>query len=207
MKKIILGIGTFCLAQGILAEEKPYDVALIQPDMKKNAHSIIREERIEFEVKSIARAAYRVHKVVTVLNENGKRQLIFAQDTDKFQSLENASIQYYDAKGNLLKKYKRSDLSKEAIGSGLVPDGQLFYLELPSPHYPLTMVVDYEVKYDGLLNYPDYQVQSPEQAILNSTFKAIVPAELDLRYKAKNTGLIPVTSDDGKLKTYTWTGK
>ena len=109
---------------------------------------------MEFEVKSIDKATYKVHKVVTILNENGKDELVFHEFSDQFRSLESASIQLFDSKGYSLQKYKRSDLSKQIAGEGLVPDGKVYFIELPSPNYPVTIQVDYEIKYNGLLNYP-----------------------------------------------------
>ncbi|MEO7767975.1 MAG: hypothetical protein ABIS01_11135, partial [Ferruginibacter sp.] len=44
----------------------------------------------------------------------------------------------------------------------------------------------------------------PEQSVEKSMFTAIVPAALDLRFKGRNTTLVPVTTNDEKIKTYAW---
>ena len=186
------------------AQTNIYNAATIPDNLKKNAYSVKRAESIWFEVKAINKASYRVHKVVTILDENGKDELVFHEFTDKFMSLEGVAIELFDSKGTSLKKYKRSDLSVQAAGEGLVPDGKVYFIELPAPSYPITIQIDYELKFTGLLNYPRYQVQQPEQSVENSVYVATVPAELDLRFKGMNTNILPLTTNDAKVKTYTW---
>jgi hypothetical protein len=188
----------------IFAQQGNYTVASIPDAMKKNAYSIKREELISFDVRSIDKAYYRVHKVVTILNEAGKDELFFYEYSDKFQSLENFAIQTFDANGKLLRKYSGSDLTKQATGEGLVPDGKVYYLNTPAPAYPITIQIDYERKYNGILDYPDFELQLPEQSVEHAVFTAKIPAELDLRFKAKNTVLDPVISNDDKYKLYSW---
>ncbi|MEO7534182.1 MAG: DUF3857 domain-containing protein [Ferruginibacter sp.] len=189
------------------AQLKVFDATTIPEDLKKNSYSVKRDERIEFEVKSIGKATYKVHQVITVLNERGKDELEFHEFADQFRSLESATIQLYDAHGKSLQKYKRSDLNKQTSGEGLVPDGKVYFIQFPTNSYPVTMEIDYEVRYTGLLNYPGYSVQVPEQAVENSIFIATVPSDLDLRFKAKNTNLVPVITSDAKNKVYTWSSK
>lgn len=189
----------------LFAQTGNYDVATITEAMKKNAYSVKREERIEFEVKAIDKAYYKVHKVITVLNEAGKDEFLFYEFSDKFHSLEEVSIQIFDSKGKSVKKYSKSDLTKQATGEGLVPDGKVYYINTPVAEYPATIKIDYELKFNGTLDYPDFNVQLPEQSVENAVFIAKIPAELDLRFKPKNTALNPVITSDDKYKIYTWT--
>lgn len=207
MKTIITTTLFILFFAGSYAQNKNFDTSLIPEELKKNAHSVKREERIEFEVKSISKASYKVHQVVTILDENGKDELEFHEFSDQFHSLETVNIQLFDSKGISIKKYKRSDLSVQTSGEGLVPDGKVYFIQFHPTGYPVTMMVEYELRYTGLLNYPDYDVQFPEQAVENSMFTATVPVDLDLRYKNKNTNLVPVIASDGKIKTYTWMSK
>jgi len=189
------------------AQNKMYAAFSVPAELKKNAHSVIRDELIEFEVRSTDKAFYNVHKVITILDEAGKNELLFYEFSDKFQSLEDVSIELLDGLGISKRKYSKSDLTKQATGEGLVPDGKVYYITIPSNNFPLTLIVDYKIKYNGLLNYRNYQVQLPAQAVENSTFIAKIPADLDLRYKPRNTTIAPVISTDGKFKTYTWSVK
>lgn len=186
------------------AQSGNYDIASITEAMKKNAYSVKREERIDFEVRSIDKAYYKVHKAVTVLSEAGKDELLFYEFSDKFQSLEEVAIQTFDSKGKSIRKYSKSDLTKQATGEGLIPDAKVYYINIPASGYPVTIQIDYELKYNGILDYPDFEVQLPEQSVEHAIFNVKIPPELDLRFKAKNTLLNPVVTTDGKYKMYSW---
>jgi hypothetical protein len=205
MIKFYYTLALTSFAISAFAQQGNYAAMSIAEPMKKNAYSVKREEQINFEVKSIDKAYYKVHKVVTILSEAGKDELFFYEFSDKFQSLESFGIQTFDAAGKLLRKYSSSDLTKQATGEGLVPDGKVYYLNAPAPAYPITIQVDYELKYNGILDYPDFEVQLPEQSVEHASFTARIPAELGLRFKAKNTMLEPLVTNDDKYKLYSWT--
>ena len=187
-----------------LAQENIYNSFYVPADLKKNANTVKREEKILFEIKTKNKAYYTVHKVITVLSEAGKNELLFYEFTDKFVSLEEVAIELFDSKGVSQNKYRKEDLYKQAAGDGLVPDGKIYIKQLSVLKYPVTVRIDYTLKFNGILNYPDYRVQIPDQAVENSDYTARVPAELDLRYKPKNTAIVPEISVDGKTKIYKW---
>ena len=119
--------------------------------------------------------------------------------------MESVAIQVFDSTGKSIHKYSKSDLTKQAFGSGLVPDGKVYFINTPCPGYPVTIQIDYELKFNGLWNYPSYYIQSPDQSVMNSVYIAKVPPDLDLRFKSKNTSLAPIISADDKYKIYNWT--
>jgi len=205
MIKFYYTLALALLCNNSFAQQPNYDAASIPEALKKNAYSVKREERIDFEVKAIDKAYYKVHKVVTVLSEAGKDELFFYKVADQFHSLESFGIQTFDATGKLIHKYNSSDLTKQATGDGLVPDGKVYYLSTPAPAFPITIQIDYEIKYNGIMNYPDFNVQLPEQSIQQTQFVAKIPAEIDLRFKAKNNTLAPAITTEDKYKVYTWT--
>jgi len=186
------------------AQNKMYTAFSVPAELKKNAHSVIRDELIEFEVRSTDKAFYNVHKVITILDEAGKSELLFYEFSDKFQSLEDVSIELLDEMGKSKKKYTKSDLTKESNGSGLVPDGKVYYMQIPANNFPVTVIFDYEIKYNGLYSYPTYKLQSSKEAVENSSFTVKIPADLDMRYRSKNTAITPVIGSEGKYKTYRW---
>lgn len=206
MKKIMLVLGLTCAGCQLFAQNK-FPASAIPDSLKKGASSVMREERIDFEVKEAGKATYKFHQVVTVLNENGKSELQFQASTDQFHLLEDVVIQMYDANGKAIQKFKRSDLRSQLNGEGLVPDGKIYFLEFPPAGYPVTVQVDCEIEFTGLLGYPTYQLQTPGQSVESSVINVTVPVDLDLRFKAKNTAIVPSTAIVASKKTYTWSVK
>ncbi len=184
-----------------------YDLASVPENVKKNADVIVRSENTQFEIKDIDRAYLTVDRVVTVLNENGKKELAFHQYGNKYIDLTDAEIRVFDAAGKTVSKFKKGDMTTIANGDGLIDEGKITYYVVTTATYPITVEYKYEVKYKGTLFYPDYTIMESRQGIENSSFTVKVPEELDLRYKEKNIKLTPQVSTADKIKTYTWSVK
>ncbi len=181
--------------------------ALIPDSLKANAQVITEEENSFFDVTDIDRARLTVHKRFTITSAAGKRFLVFHQFSNKFISLEDAEVKVYGPDGKVSGKYKKKDMFTTAVGDGLVDEGYQTFLQLSGGTYPVTIEFDYELRFTGTLVYPGYDIQESGESILNSSFTARVPVDLDLRFKEKNIHLPPVISQVDKYKTYTWTVK
>jgi len=130
--------------------------------------------------------------------------LLFDVQSNDFRSIGDVSLQLFDSRGKLIHKYSKSDLTKQAYGDGLVPDGKVYYLRLPVTEYPVTLQRDFEIKFSSLWGYPSYQIQSADQSVMSSVFSVKILPELDIRYKPKNTTIQPQVATVDKLKVYTW---
>ena len=184
-----------------------YNLATVPETVKKNASVIKRYENIVFEVTDIDRASLNVHKVLTVMNEEGKKALLFAEHTSKFETLEDAEVKVFDANGKQISKFRKKDFTTMAMGDGLIDDAKTTFLTVSATAYPITVEYKYEIRYKGILSYPRYEILIPGEGVEQSSFTAKVPLSLDLRYKEKNISLPPEISDDGKYKFYKWNVK
>ncbi|MEP6951182.1 MAG: DUF3857 domain-containing protein [Ginsengibacter sp.] len=204
MKKLFIAPGVFLLALSGLCQPNVLDASALTKELKENAHSVKREEKINFEVTDIDAAKLTVHQVFTVLDAEGEGALYFYEFSSAFRKLEDAEIKVYDAHGGLVNKYKKKEMRAESIGEGLVQDGMVYFFRVAAPAFPVTVQFDYEVKYKGTLNYPDYYIESPEQSVEYSSYTASVPADIDLRFKAKNINIDPAITTAGKNRFYHW---
>ncbi|MGH2646040.1 MAG: DUF3857 domain-containing protein, partial [Ginsengibacter sp.] len=204
MKKIIISILANIIAVTGFAQTNVLVASTIPAVLKENAHSVKREEKIDFTVNDIDAAKLNVHQVFTVLDAQGEDALYFFEYSTAFRKLEDAEIKVYDANGKFINKYKLKEMHSESTGEGLVEDGKVYFFRVAAPTYPITVQYDYEIKYKGTLNYPDYDIEVPEQTIENSVYTASVPADIDLRYKARNIHITPAVNSIGKNKFYRW---
>ena len=204
MKKFIIAAAANLIIITGFPQSNIPDASTIAAGLKENAHSVKREEKINFEVKDIDAAKLTVHRVITVLDAEGEDALYFYEYSSAFRKLADAEIKVYDANGRFVNKYKMKEMHAEATGEGLVEDGKDYFFRVAAPSFPITVHFDYEIKYKGTLNYPDYNIELPDQSIEYSSYTASVPADLDLRFKAKNINLVPTISSEGKNKIYHW---
>jgi len=205
MKKILAQLFALLMFSNIcMSQISVMSLLPVSESLKKGAHSVKREETITFEIKAIDKAYYKVHKLVTVLDESAENELYFIEYTDKFHLLEEASIVLYNNAGKEIRKYSKNEMVNFNAGEGLVSDGKFYLLKIPTSSYPVHIQIDYEIKFNGLLHFPSYEVQSIDQAVEKSSFTVIVPADLDIRYKERNVNIPPVISMDNKKKIYNW---
>ncbi len=204
MQKIIFLALLYLVIPKIYSQVNVYDASTLPDSLLENAHSVKREEIINFEVKGIDLATLSVHQVYTVLDGEGSDILNFQKGSDEFTKLQDAEIKVFDAHGKEVNRYKMKEMKSIATGDGLVVDGKVYYFQVAAPSYPVTVEYDYEVKYKGTLNYPDYRIQTPEESVEYSKYTVTVPLNLDLKYKAQHSDLSPVITNSGKNKTYTW---
>ncbi len=204
MKQILCFLLFYCSVRIAFSQINIMNAATLSGDIKHNTDCVKREEKIEFDVKDIDEARLTVHQVFTVLDADGDDALYFFEYSDQFRKLTDVEIKVFDATGKPINHYKMKELNSRATGEGLVPDGKVYYFQVAAPSYPITVQFDYEMKYKGTLNYPDYKLQLPGQSVEHSSYTVSVPSNLDLRYKPQNTAIKPSITENGKNKTYTW---
>lgn len=184
-----------------------FDPSSVPEELKKNAAVITHLDNTSVEVEDIDKASVKVHKIFTVVNEEGKEALWFNQYCNKYISLDDAEIKVYDQKGKQTAKYKKKDMYSVAIGEGLVEDGYMTYYKISTANYPITLEFSYEVKLKSILSLPDFHLISSKEAVVESNYSIKFPIGINIRYKPKFTSITPQTADDGKYKTYKWAVK
>jgi transglutaminase-like putative cysteine protease len=182
----------------------PYSLMAIPEAIKTKASIIIHVENIDLEVENLEKATLKVHKIFTVLNEEGKKALAFNEYSSKFISLEEAEIKVFDSNGKVKEKYKKKDMRTMSVGEGLIEDGYVTYYQITTTTYPLTVEFNYEQKIKSTLLIPDYRFMDTDEGIIESNYTVRVPAEIGLRYKSFNTSIRPEISEEGKYKVYKW---
>lgn len=181
-----------------------YKASTIPANLKAGAHVIKRFEENIFQVKDIDKASYRIHQVFTVLDEEGSDALFFYIHTSKQVKIDDVDIRLYDSTGKMISKFKKKDLRREASQSQFVDDYMYHYISLTPPGYPATVEYDYEVINSGTLAYPRYDIQDADEAVEYSSFTAVVPPDLDLRFLEQKVSLKPAITNEAKNKVYKW---
>lgn len=186
------------------AQVNPYSALTIPDSLRKNADLVVREENIKLTIKDKNTARYEVKRVFTILNAQAKRELSFAQFSDKFHVLDDAEIKVYDMMGNKKKTYSKKEMTSLNYGEGLVPEGKVTYFDVNAPAYPITVEFNYSVKFKGIFSLPGYSMQSAWESVQHSVFEVEVPSDLGVRYKLTNTNNQPQITKSGSKDVYTW---
>lgn len=193
------------LSPWILKAQSSYAVSGIPDSLKTHAHSVIRSEELTLVVSSPAKATYKVHRVITILDKEGDTYLTFEELTSKFIKLEDAVVNAFDAGGKQIGHVRQKDMNGAVYGSNLVDDGHLTYYKTPAGVYPITVEEDFTLTFKGIIAYPTFDLDNTERAIQQASFSATVPTAAGIRYKNRHTNLQPLIQDGPKdTRTYTW---
>ena len=194
-------------ASSVIAQEKPqYAISLIPDSLKKNVNSVIREESVVLTIKKPGRGKEVIKKVVTVFNEKAESELVFQDYYDEFRKIDDIEINVYDEKGNYLKRNRKRDLHTQSIGDGisLVNDTKMIFARLSTDKYPITIEINYEINFDGILEVPDYFPQTTDQSILFNYYSITTDTANSIRYKNYRCNIKPEVKINGDQKTVTW---
>lgn len=176
----------------------------VPENVKKDAAVIVHLDETNLDVESLDKATLRVHRIYTVMNEEGRHELRFRAYSSKDQTLEDVELKVMDAFGKTINKFKKKDMQTTAIGEGLIEDGYVTYVNISTPTYPVTVEYSYQHTYKGTLFIPDFHIISLREGVSSAVYTARIPASLNLRYKSKHIDIKPDIRDDGKFRTYNW---
>ncbi len=205
MKNLLLILISMFSMHNAIAQSAKYAVSNIPLGLIKNAHTVIRDEQLEFTIKTIGKATLKIHEVLTILDESAKSRLVFNQFTDKFHTLGEVRIQVYDSSGLPMASYEKKDLHVEGNWQELVPSGKYHYLIIPVFNFPVTIETEYDINFQGLFSYPCYYMQEAGSSVEKSEYLLKVPKEIRVRYRSMNTDIGPqISEDEKKYNTYLW---
>ncbi len=198
--------GNALLAQtGQLTTLSLHNASTISKELKEDAYSVKRDEKIEIVINQPGKATMKSHEVITILNKKHANRLGFVIHTNSFKVLEDVDIKLYDSVGKLISKHKKKDLMTSTTGGdGLIEDFKIYYLQISSANYPVTLETDYEVTYKGLLHLPRYSIQDPSQSVERSSFNISFLPDVAIKYKVYNIDLEATDSNNDKFKGYTF---
>ena len=207
MKRLAIILIILFSAKSVFAADLKYKADEIAQNLKLSSKAIVRDESVEFEVLSPKEALKRVRFAVTVMNNNGLELSRFIQYYDNYSEIGQLKAVIYDESGKVVKKYSGSDYKDYSYISGfsLFESGRVKYLDPEYRKYPFTIEFTYEIKYKGIINYPQWTPFSGYNvAVEKSQLKVITPANFKLRYQQKNIDSnMPVVEKQQKT-SYLW---
>jgi len=183
-----------------------YVAATIPDSLKENANSVVRYSFEDDIVKEPGKMVSKIHRIVTVLNEKGDDEGIMVLGYNKYYSYSDILMRIYNEKGDLIKKYHKSDMEDYSAthGADLVTDDRLLALKHTIASYPTTIEVEYEVNVNSNFDLGQWEIQGNEQAVQSGYYHVSIDSNAGFRYLNKNTTIKPEKKTiDGK-SDYSW---
>ncbi|NDV47481.1 DUF3857 domain-containing protein [Paludibacter sp. 221] len=189
------------------ADSFRFSVSEIPDSLKKDAFGVLRFSNVEFDYISEKSGVEKQSYAITILNKNEKQLADFVTYGDKFRELKKFSATLYNANGEVLRKFKMSDIETTEMSDGLANDRKYYFFHCETPIFPFTIHYEYEINWkNGIFSFPIFYPQSSYSlAVQNATYQLSLPPDLKIRQKALNN--MPenpdITVEKGK-KIYKW---
>lgn len=146
------------------------------------ADAIINSFEEVFTMKSLTNGTDKIHKTITVFNDEGLDAASFVVFIDSFRSLGSFTGEVITGNGQRIKLTKK-DLNKTSLSIGLADDIYVMHLS-PDYKYPFTITYDYTVEYkNGILSFPVFQpVECDGVSLESGSYTLIVPRNTEISY-------------------------
>lgn len=186
-----------------------FAVSSLPLEMKEKAHAVVRFHQTEFIVKDAGQATTKVSGAVTVLDEKGEIQATLAIPYNKFTKITDIEAQLYDARGEKIKRLKRSEIESFSTNSGnnSVDDSFVKIAVLRHTSYPYTVAFAYEYTTRNMMFYPTWKAvlnNAEGTSVERSNFTVLMPQGLELRYYEQNLPVkAEVLKQEGRV-SYKW---
>ncbi|AKQ46971.1 hypothetical protein TH63_17125 [Rufibacter radiotolerans] len=206
--RLILLLLTVLVGSNAWAGEAPFFPAFtINATLSKGANAVVRSEETVFTVNSTKSATEKVRRVVTVLNEEGKRHARLVLPYDQLIKVDYIKVTGYDAVGKKAKTLKTSDIKDYSNTSdfSLYEDNRLKVADLTSDVYPYTIEIEYQTTSSNMLFYSGWTPLDAEKlAVERASFQVTMPANMPLRYLEQLVPEKVTIQQVGTQQTYKW---
>lgn len=179
----------------------------IPKELLENANAVVRSSETTLEIKAVDKLLVKEKRVVTVLNELGKKHIKAYQHYDNDTHIADLKVTVYDALGEKIKKYSKNDFEDVSAvdGGTLYSDSRVKYLDYTPTSYPFTIVFESEYSNSSTAFLPHWiPMETYTLSVEKSTFSFINSANIEYRKREESfDGYAIETSNQNNTLTYT----
>ena len=204
MKRFLLPLILSLILTDTSAQSYRFDS--IPGRLKRGASAVVRTHQGLFTILKPGNATWHEKEVITLMNENADNLKVVSVPYDKFSKVNYLRGIVYDEKGEIIKTLGIMDVQDMSAfaGTDFYTDDREKYLRFPDHKYPYTIEWEYEVRFTGMLDYPEWEFTQPGLAVERSGIQVVIPKGMTFKNwseRLKN----PADSVIGKNeKIYTW---
>jgi hypothetical protein len=208
MKILLISAYLFLISseQPVFSQAVSYNVSLIPTALKAHANAVIRNEETVIDIHHPDEVWITCKRAITVLNPRGKPFGAIEVDYNKSRPVHFISGALYNADGDLMHKFKKSDFEDVSTiqDFSLFEDNRVKRLFPQMSRYPYTVTYQYVQKYKFTLYLPEWRPFIADGiSVQQSSFSVSSPANIPVRYYGLNVDDPVIDSSDKKVH-YTW---
>lgn len=206
MKTICLIFNFLIISSLLQAKELKYAFADIPANLKENAHTVFRLNKIEVELKSEKEVLINIIEVRTILNKNGLHDSYFMESYSPMMKISGLSGKVYDQEGKKVKSLGVDDIQDYSMfdGFSLYQDNRIKRIDPKYLNYPFTVEYSYQMNFKQSLFLPSWEHAAENTSYENSSYVLKVPKNYAIRYKEYSLPKPVEKSSTDKNDIYSW---
>jgi hypothetical protein len=192
---------------GIVRGQSPVSASGIDPELIENAKAVVRLYDARLTISSLSQASLKVTRVVTIMNEPGRRESVYSGIDDKFVTYRFNNLVLYDKDGKKVKNFGVLDLVPMITFSGSTLYSDVHYRTLDPEYrtYPFTVEISYTVDFKGYFYLPDWIVSEDYNVSTEkASFSVVTPSGYDLRFLEQNIPATAAIREENGKTYYEW---
>jgi hypothetical protein len=199
------------LVMGLWAAGVPPAVAQThaRPHDERSQDAVVTSDVTRLTLDRRGRVVEQVRQEVEVLTPVGRERygtLVIGYDS--FRRVRRLEGAVRNGSGAEVRRLRRRDIEDHPASAAysLYDDYRVRVASLHHDTYPYTVVWEYEVEHDELLNWPTWHPQLGEDPVRLAVLRVEAPAGTPLRWLGERMDLEPTVSEAGGVRTLEWSG-
>ncbi len=182
-----------------------YRATDLPPGEKKDAHAVIRYDLTDLRVDGIRDAFIHHHRIVTILDAEGRKFGDLVLYHDKFTRVDRLEGRVFSADGGEVRSLRDEDVKDYPATDGfsLYDDSRQRVAELIHSTYPYTVEFQWDQSLHGYIDWPAWYPQEREAFVESSRYDATVPNDVPVRYW-KDMAIEPTITREKNRTIYSW---
>ena len=166
--------------------------------------AIVSQSTTEVDCRDMRNTRISEHRVYQLLHERASDLAEFEIGCSKWHKLTDFNGQVTDATGKVIRKFKKGELKRSDLSSGLADDIYTLSLEYTPPSYPITIEFNWVTEgNNGNIGFPTFApVEAYNTQVEHASYVLTAPAEMACRHLCLNTTtqVTQSTSSDGRIR-------
>ena len=179
-------------------------LACMLPAASQTVDAIVVQSTTEVDCRDMRNTRISEQRIYRLLHERASDMAQFEIGCSKWQKLTDFNGQVTDATGKVISKFKKGELKRSDLSSGLADDFYTLWLDYTPPSYPITIEFNWVTEgNNGNFGFPTFApVEAYNVQVDHASYVLTAPAEMACRYLCLNTAaqVTQSTLSDGRIR-------
>lgn len=193
-----------CTAKG-----NDLSVSRINPELLEDVNAVIRLDDRTFEYRGVGSGRMHVHRIVTILNSDGKSHASLEIPYHSFTKIKRLRGAVYNAEGKRVKKIRGRHFNDKSMVSSisLAEDSRIKEGTFLHSEYPFTVEIEYRIDYSGFIQLPAWiPIKQENTALEKGNLVMEIPHEVNIDYRTFNVSDEQFSREaSNKVDSFRWT--